>query len=92
MIIIYIWAKLNHSTGASNSKLAIFWLEATFRVLQNHETVGDRLPAQKARSYAVFDASLLLQGPLQKVGQDGDENLLAVAQNVKVLQLVCSII
>ncbi|KAI4306455.1 hypothetical protein L6164_029730 [Bauhinia variegata] len=67
--------KAANSTAASNMKLAISWLEATFPALQNQETECSSLPAPKAHAYAIFDASLALQGPLQRVGQGGNENL-----------------
>ncbi|KAL2598171.1 hypothetical protein GLYMA_11G229000v4 [Glycine max] len=63
-----------NSVAASNSKLAISWLEAAFPELQNQETKGDSLSLLKAHSYALFDASLVLQGPLRRVGQDGNED------------------
>ncbi|KAH1160413.1 hypothetical protein GYH30_031945 [Glycine max] len=63
-----------NSVAANNSKLAISWLEAAFPELQNQETKGDSLSLLKAHSYALFDASLVLQGPLRRVGQDGNED------------------
>lgn len=63
-----------NSVAASNSKLAISWLEATFPELQNQGTEGDGLSLLRAYSYALFDASLVLQGPLRRVGQDGNED------------------
>ncbi|QCD98580.1 nuclear pore complex protein NUP88 isoform X1 [Vigna unguiculata] len=61
-----------NSVAASNSKLAISWLEAAFPELQNQDTEGDSLSLLRARAYSLFDASLVLQGPLQRVGQDGN--------------------
>jgi nuclear pore complex protein Nup88 len=49
-----------NSVAASNSKLAISWLEATFPELQKQE-IGDSLSLLRAHAYAVFDASLVLQ-------------------------------
>ncbi|XP_027335594.1 nuclear pore complex protein NUP88 isoform X2 [Abrus precatorius] len=63
-----------NSLAASNSKLAISWLEATFPELQNQETEGDNLSLLRAHAYALFDASLVLQGPLRRVGQDRNED------------------
>ncbi|CAJ1860717.1 unnamed protein product [Sphenostylis stenocarpa] len=63
-----------NSVAASNSKLAISWLEAAFPELQNQETEGDSLSLLRAHAYALFDASLVLQGPLRRVGQDGNED------------------
>lgn len=51
----------SNSVAASNSKLAISWLEATFPELQNQETEGDSLSLLRAHAHAVFDASLVLQ-------------------------------
>ncbi|CAJ2644041.1 unnamed protein product [Trifolium pratense] len=63
-----------NSVAASNSKLAISWLEATFPELQKQEIEGDSLSLLRAHAYAVFDASLVLQGPLRRVGQSGNED------------------
>ncbi|KAK7305863.1 hypothetical protein VNO77_43775 [Canavalia gladiata] len=63
-----------NSVAASNSKLAISWLEATFPELQSQETEVDSLSLLRAHAYALFDASLVLQGPLRRVGQDGNED------------------
>ncbi|KAJ1383390.1 hypothetical protein SESBI_43454 [Sesbania bispinosa] len=72
------FARLFHSEAnsiaASNSKLAISWLEATFPDLQNPETEGDSQSLLRAHAHALFDASLVLQGPLQRVGQSGNED------------------
>ncbi|XP_004500480.1 nuclear pore complex protein NUP88 [Cicer arietinum] len=65
-----------NSVAASNSKLAISWLEATFPELQHQETEGNSLSMLRAHAYAVFDASLVLQGPLRRVGQSGNEDLV----------------
>ena len=53
--------KSANSVAASNSKLAISWLEATFPELQNQETEGDNLSLLRAHAYAIFDASIVLQ-------------------------------
>ncbi|XP_061376582.1 nuclear pore complex protein NUP88 isoform X2 [Gastrolobium bilobum] len=63
-----------NSVAASNSKLAISWFEATFPELQNQETEGDNLSMLRAQAYALFDASLVLQGPLRRVGQGRNED------------------
>lgn len=63
-----------NSVAASNATYAISWLEATFPELQNHEIEGDSLSFSRARAYTVFDASLVLQGPLRRVGQSGNED------------------
>ncbi|CAL0334886.1 unnamed protein product [Lupinus luteus] len=66
--------KSTNSVAASNSKLAISWLEATFPELKNVETQGDSLSLFRAHAYALFDSSLVLQGPLRRVGQGGSED------------------
>lgn len=53
--------KSANSKAASNSKLAISWLEATFPELQNQETEAEKLSVLRAHAYAQFDASLVLQ-------------------------------
>ncbi|KAI9073491.1 hypothetical protein K1719_044530 [Acacia pycnantha] len=62
-----------NSKAASNSKLAISWLEATFPELQNQET-EESMSLMRAHAYAQFDASLTLQGPLRRVGMGGSED------------------
>lgn len=52
--------KSPNSTAVSNSNLAISWLEATFPEIAG-QTDGADLSVIKARPYALFDASLLLQ-------------------------------
>ncbi|KAL6326443.1 hypothetical protein AAG906_008305 [Vitis piasezkii] len=70
--------KSANSTAVSNSNLAIFWLEATFPELAHQATEGGNLSMLKAHPYALFDASLSLQGPLRKVCNGGEEEFLAV--------------
>lgn len=53
--------KSTNSVAASNSKLAISWLEATFPELQSQDTEGDSLASLRAHAHALFDASLVLQ-------------------------------
>ncbi|KAM4093785.1 hypothetical protein ACB094_06G145300 [Castanea mollissima] len=67
--------KSANSTAVSNSNLAISWLEATFPELANPEAEGGDLSMLRAHPYALFDASISLQGPLRKVCHGGDENL-----------------
>lgn len=67
--------KSANSIAVSNSNLAISWLEATFHELANQEAEGGDLSMLRAHPYALFDASVSLQGPLRKVGHGGDENL-----------------
>ncbi|THG22685.1 hypothetical protein TEA_011552 [Camellia sinensis var. sinensis] len=57
----------------SNSNMAISWLEATFPELTHQATGGGNLSALKAQPYALFDASISLQGPLPKVCHDGEQ-------------------
>ncbi|XP_021662781.2 nuclear pore complex protein NUP88 isoform X2 [Hevea brasiliensis] len=66
--------KSANQTAVSNSNLAISWLEATFPELDNGAMEGENLLALKARPYVLFDASLCLQGPLQRV-HGGEEDL-----------------
>ncbi|CBI25491.3 nuclear pore complex protein NUP88 [Vitis vinifera] len=70
--------KSANSTAVSNSNLAISWLEATFPELAHQATEGGNLSMLKAHPYALFDASLSLQGPLRKVCNGGEEEFLAV--------------
>ncbi|XP_048325962.2 nuclear pore complex protein NUP88 [Ziziphus jujuba] len=67
--------KLSNPTSVSNSNLAISWLEATFPELVHQASEVADLSSIRARPYALFDASLYLQGPLKKVcqGEDGAE-------------------
>ncbi|OWM87430.1 nuclear pore complex protein NUP88 [Punica granatum] len=51
-------------TAVQNSNLAISWLEATFPELSDEAAERASLASVKARPYALFDASLSLQGPL----------------------------
>ncbi|KAF2319079.1 hypothetical protein GH714_013137 [Hevea brasiliensis] len=63
-----------NQTAVSNSNLAISWLEATFPELDTGAMEEENLLALKARPYVLFDASLCLQGPLQRV-HGGEEDL-----------------
>ncbi|RVW81373.1 Nuclear pore complex protein NUP88 [Vitis vinifera] len=51
---------------------------ATFPELAHQATEGGNLSMLKAHPYALFDASLSLQGPLRKVCNGGEEEFLAV--------------
>ncbi|CAM8965005.1 unnamed protein product [Rhodiola kirilowii] len=57
--------KSDNPTAVKNASMAITWLEATFPELAQAE--GITLPALRAHPYALFDASLTLQGPLNKI-------------------------
>ncbi|EEF27949.1 conserved hypothetical protein [Ricinus communis] len=65
--------KSTNQTAVSNSNFAISWLEATFPELNDEAIERDDLLTLKARPYALFDASLCLQGPLRKVHGGEDE-------------------
>ncbi|KAI5574801.1 hypothetical protein BDE02_10G169100 [Populus trichocarpa] len=69
--------KSANPVAVNNSNLAIFWLEATFPELA-HESKEGELSTLKAHPYAVFDASLCLQGPLRKVCHGVEDEDLAV--------------
>ncbi|XP_021295358.1 nuclear pore complex protein NUP88 [Herrania umbratica] len=70
--------KSANSAAVNNSNLAISWLEATFPELAQQATDGENPSTIKARSHALFDVSLALQGPLHKVCRDGEDEALAV--------------
>lgn len=53
--------KSANSVAVNNSNLAISWLEATFPELAQQGTDGENPSTIKARSHALFDASLALQ-------------------------------
>ncbi|KAK6933019.1 Nucleoporin Nup88 [Dillenia turbinata] len=67
--------KSSNPIAVSNANMAICWLEATFPELAQQEKGEGNFIALKAHPYALFDASLSLQGPLHKVNQREDENL-----------------
>lgn len=69
--------KAGSSKAVSNANLAISWLEATFPELARQAAEGGNQPALKAHPYALFDASVSMQGPLHKVyhGKDEDSEL-----------------
>ncbi|XP_048325625.2 nuclear pore complex protein NUP88 isoform X1 [Ziziphus jujuba] len=66
--------KSSNPTAVGNSNLAISWLEATFPELVDQALEGADLSSVRARPYALFDASLYLQGPLKKACQGEDED------------------
>ncbi|XP_071706596.1 nuclear pore complex protein NUP88 [Rutidosis leptorrhynchoides] len=69
--------KASSSKAVSNADMAISWLEATFPELARQAAEGGTQPALKAQPYALFDASVVLQGPLHKVyhGRQEDSEL-----------------
>ncbi|KAH8501416.1 hypothetical protein H0E87_016282 [Populus deltoides] len=70
--------KSANPVAVNNSNRAISWLEATFPELA-HESKEGELSTLKAHPYAVFDASLCLQGPLRKVHHGGEDEDPAVS-------------
>ncbi|XP_076911940.1 nuclear pore complex protein NUP88-like [Bidens hawaiensis] len=62
------------SKASSNETLAISWLEATFPELAKQAAEGGVQPALKSHPYALFDASVPLQGPLHKVYHGNEED------------------
>ncbi|GAB2216396.1 hypothetical protein Droror1_Dr00024169 [Drosera rotundifolia] len=79
-------------TALKNCNRAISWLESTFpelKQVQGQKAGG--LSAVKARAYAPIDASLLLQGPLNKLCGKEDDNGVNVAEcEDRALSLVYS--
>nr|XP_043631960.1 nuclear pore complex protein NUP88 [Erigeron canadensis] len=69
--------KAESSKAVSNANLAISWLEATFPELARQAAEGGNQPALRTHPYALFDASVSLQGPLHKVyhGKEEDSKL-----------------
>ncbi|KAL6980697.1 Nuclear pore complex protein nup88 [Sarracenia purpurea var. burkii] len=65
--------KSTNPRAVSNSNLAITWLEATFPEL-HHQDTGGNVPAVKAQPYALFDASVSMQGPLPEVCHSREED------------------
>ncbi|KAK9061047.1 hypothetical protein SSX86_018227 [Deinandra increscens subsp. villosa] len=62
------------SKAFSNATLAISWLEATFPELARQAAEGGNQPALESHPYALFDASVSLQGPLHKVYHGSEED------------------
>ncbi|XP_076949517.1 nuclear pore complex protein NUP88-like [Bidens hawaiensis] len=62
------------SIASSNATLAISWLESTFPELAKPAAEGGNQPALKSHPYALFDASVSLQGPLHKVYHGNEED------------------
>ncbi|CAN1174810.1 Nuclear pore complex protein NUP88 [Linum perenne] len=64
--------------AVSNSSRAVSWLEATFPELTSEDADGENISAVRARAHVLFDASLCLQGPLQRIQRNrDDEDLVA---------------
>ncbi|KAF5738455.1 hypothetical protein HS088_TW13G01354 [Tripterygium wilfordii] len=71
--------KSTNSIAVINSRLAISWLEATFPdLVAGQAAEGEDVPTLKAHPYALFDASLSLQGPLYKVCCGEEDAKLAI--------------
>ncbi|CAK9135784.1 unnamed protein product [Ilex paraguariensis] len=66
--------KSANSKAVRNSNLAISWLETTFPELACLAVDGGNLSALKAQPYNLFDASVVLQGPLRKVCHGEEAN------------------
>ncbi|KAI3799969.1 hypothetical protein L1987_35275 [Smallanthus sonchifolius] len=66
--------KSDSSKAFSNATLAISWLEATFPELARQAAEGGNQLALKSHPYALFDASVSLQGPLHKVYHGKEED------------------
>ncbi|KAD7480261.1 hypothetical protein E3N88_03397 [Mikania micrantha] len=62
------------SKAFSNATLAISWLEATFPELARQAAEGGNQPALKSHPYALFHASVSLQGPLHNVCHGNEED------------------
>ncbi|KAF8009899.1 hypothetical protein BT93_J0775 [Corymbia citriodora subsp. variegata] len=67
--------KSTNPAAARNSSMAISWLEATFPELAQQEAEGGNPATVKAHPYALFDASLSLQGPLHKASHGREDDL-----------------
>ncbi|XP_075096681.1 nuclear pore complex protein NUP88 isoform X2 [Nicotiana tabacum] len=66
--------KSSNSKAVKNSNLAISWLEATFPELARKEVHAENASVLRAQPYALFDASISLQGPLRKVSHVVEED------------------
>ncbi|OIT34848.1 PREDICTED: nuclear pore complex protein NUP88 [Nicotiana attenuata] len=66
--------KSSNSKAVKNSNLAISWLEATFPELARKEVHAENASVLRAQPYALFDASISLQGPLRKVSHSVEED------------------
>ncbi|CAH9090077.1 unnamed protein product [Cuscuta europaea] len=65
--------KSTTSRANTNSNLAITWLEATFPELRHVDVKSGNLIALQAQPYALFDASVALQGPLCKFSNNTED-------------------
>ncbi|XP_047321882.1 nuclear pore complex protein NUP88 [Impatiens glandulifera] len=65
--------KSSNTKAVNNSNMAIQWLEATFPELTRLATGGNSL-VLKAEPYALFDATVSLQGPLPRLCNGGEDS------------------
>ncbi|GAB4827588.1 hypothetical protein Ancab_034470, partial [Ancistrocladus abbreviatus] len=65
--------KSANPAAVRNSTMAISWLDATFPELNQQGKEVGSYSMVKARSHALIDASILLQGPLRKVCHSREE-------------------
>ncbi|CAN4124325.1 unnamed protein product [Withania somnifera] len=63
-----------NSKAVKMSNLAVSWLEATFRELTRREVHAETAVVLRAQPYALFDASISLQGPLRKVSHGVEDD------------------
>ncbi|CAI0415825.1 unnamed protein product [Linum tenue] len=68
--------------AVSNSSRAVSWLEATFPELSSEAGDRENISAVKAEAHALFDASLCLQGPLQRIQRHRANEDFAVSTGV----------
>ncbi|KAL3341844.1 hypothetical protein AABB24_026057 [Solanum stoloniferum] len=66
--------KSANSKAVKNSNLAISWLGATFPELTRKEVHAENAAVLRAQPYALFDASVSLQGPLRKVSHGVEDD------------------
>ncbi|XP_069147778.1 nuclear pore complex protein NUP88 isoform X2 [Solanum lycopersicum] len=66
--------KSANSKAVKNSNLAISWLGATFPELTREEVHAENVAVLRAQPYALFDASISLQGPLSKVSHGVEDD------------------
>ncbi|XP_049358641.1 nuclear pore complex protein NUP88 isoform X3 [Solanum verrucosum] len=66
--------KSANSKAVKNSNLAISWLGATFPELTRKEVHAENAAVLRAQPYALFDASISLQGPLRKVSHGVEDD------------------
>ncbi|XP_050209533.1 nuclear pore complex protein NUP88 [Mercurialis annua] len=71
-------SKSANQAAVKNSSLAISWLEATFPELKDEAVEWEDSLILKAQPYALFDASLCLQGSLRKVHHGGEDEYATV--------------